>query len=184
MSTVSKTWISDKNFFWLVVGISLAVPAVVTLLQVLPEDYRPNAYFARNLPLVNAILNSLVSILLIAGYVAIKRSKNKALHQSLMLGAFALSACFLVSYVLYHMVMPSTPYCHEGVMKTIYRTILLTHILLAAVILPMVLYTIYFSTTGKIEKHRKIAKWTFPLWLYVSVTGVVVYVLISPCYPF
>ncbi len=184
MSTVKKTWISDRNFFWLVVGISLAVPALVIVLRFLPIEYRPNAYFARHLPFVNAILNSMVSILLIAGYLTIKRTKNKIVHQSLMLGAFALSACFLVSYVVYHTVMPSTPYCHEGIMKIIYLTILLSHIALAVIILPLVLYTIYFSTSGNIEKHRKIARWTFPLWLYVSLTGVAVYVLISPCYSF
>lgn len=184
MNTEKQTWISDRTFFWVVVGISVAVPALVALLRFLPEEYRPNAYFAHNLPLVNAILNSIVSVLLILGFIAIKRTRNKIVHQSLMLGAFALSACFLVCYVIYHTVMPSTPYCGDGIMKIIYLTILFSHIILAAIILPLVLYTIYFSTSGKIDRHRKIARWTFPLWLYVSVTGVVVYVLISPCYSF
>jgi putative membrane protein len=184
MNTGKKTWLSDRSFFWLVVGISLAVPAIVVTLNLLPLEYRPNVYFARILPKLNAILNSMVAVCILAGYTAIKRTKNKMVHQGFMLTAFCLSACFLVSYVLYHMVMPSTPFCEEGLIKTIYRTLLLSHILLAAIILPLILYTIYFSTSGKIEKHKKIARWTFPIWLYVSVSGVAVYLLISPCYPF
>jgi putative membrane protein len=184
MNTENKKWISDKAFFWLVLGISLVVPAVVAALKFLPEDYRPNALFAMHLPKLNAVLNSMVSIVLLAGFVAIRYSAKRGLHKALMLTAFLLSAMFLVSYVIYHSVMPSTPYCQEGAMKTLYLTILISHVILAAAILPMVLYTIYFSTTGKYEKHKKIARWTFPLWLYVSVTGVVVYVLISPCYSF
>lgn len=184
MSTEKKSWISDRTFFWIVLGISLVVPAVVVTLKYLPADYRPNAAFAMHLPRLNAILNSLVSIALIGGYLVIKRTKNRDLHKWIMLTAFMLSAMFLISYVIYHTVMPSTPYCEEGIMKLIYLTILLSHVVLAALILPLILYTIYFSTTGKIERHRKIARWTFPLWLYVSVTGVAVYVLISPCYNF
>lgn len=184
MSTDKKNWISDKGFFWVVLGISLAVPAVVTILRFLPENLRPNANFAEHLPAVNAFLNSLVSIALIVGYIAIKKTKNRGVHKGFMLSAFVLSALFLVSYVVYHTVMPSTPYCAEGFMKTFYLIILFSHILLAAIILPLVLYTIYFSTSGNYEKHKKIARWTFPLWLYVSLTGVLVYVLISPCYQF
>lgn len=184
MSTEKKTWISDKNFFWLVLGISLVVPAVVVVLRYLPEDYRPNATFARQLPFVNAVINSLVSVCLVAGFVAIKKYKNKAVHQKFMLAAFSLSAGFLVSYVTYHLSAPHQPFCKEGLIKVIYLSILLTHIVLAAIILPLVLYTIYFSSMGKYEKHRKIARITFPLWLYVSITGVAVYVLISPCYQF
>lgn len=184
MSTGNRNWISDRTFFWIVLGISLVVPAVVVALRLLPEEYRPNASFAIHLPKLNAILNSLVSICLITGYLVIRRTRNKAVHQFFMLSAFLLSAMFLMSYVIYHSVMPSTPYCSEGFMKTLYLSVLVSHIALAAIILPLVLYTIYFSTSGKFDKHKKLARWTFPLWLYVSVTGVVVYLLISPCYPF
>lgn len=184
MNTVRKSWISDRNFFWLVLGISLAVPAVVVTLRFLPDEYRPNAYFAMQLPKVNALLNSMVSVLLLGGYIAIKKSGNRGLHKTLMLSAFVLSAMFLVSYVTYHMVMPSTPYCREDWTRSLYFFILISHILLAAIILPLVLYTIYFSTSGQYARHKKIARWTFPLWLYVSVTGVLVYLFISPCYPF
>jgi putative membrane protein len=184
MNTESKSWISDRSFFWVVLGISLTVPAVVVALRFLPTSLRPNAAFAQHLPGLNGTLNSLVSILLLAGYWAIKKKANKGVHKALMLSAFMLSAMFLISYVIYHTVMPSTPYCEEGFMKIFYFVILISHVILAALILPMVLYTIYFSTSGQLPKHKKIAKWTFPLWLYVSITGVVVYVLISPCYPF
>ena len=176
--------INDRSFFWIVLGISLAVPAVVTLLKVLPDEYRPNALFAQYLPRLNAILNSLVAICLAAGYYFIRVKKNKGTHQVFMFSAFVLSALFLISYVVYHTVMPSTPYEGEGFMKGLYYFILITHIVLAAVILPMILYTIYFSTTGNFARHRRIARITWPLWMYVAVTGVLVYLMISPFYKF
>jgi putative membrane protein len=184
MNTAKKTWISDRNFFWLVTGISVAVLAVVVLLRYLPDSYRPNVEFAKHLPLVNAVINSAVSLLLLLGYHQIRFAKNKGRHQFLMLAAFILSGLFLVSYVVYHTTMPHTPYCNDGWLKSFYFFILATHIFLAAIILPIILYTIYFSTNGMYDKHKKLARYTFPLWLYVSVTGVLVYLLISPCYKF
>lgn len=184
MNTGKKSWISDRNFFWLVLGISLAVLAVVILLRFLPSEFRPNFHLARHLPLTNAVINSTVSVCLLLGFYQIRSRKNKSLHQAFMLTAFVLSGLFLVSYVTYHTTMEHTPYCGEGFMKGIYLFILFSHIALAAIILPLVLYTIYFSAGGNFVKHKKLARWTFPLWLYVSVTGVLVYALISPCYPF
>ncbi len=181
MNTEKKAWISDKSFFWLVVGISMAIPAVVTLLRFLPDEWRPTAEFARGLPKLNAIINSLVSITLILGFWAIRSKKDKALHQKFMLTSFILSTVFLVSYVIYHFSVPHVPYCQTGTIKIIYLLILFTHIILAAVVLPLVLYTIYFSTSGQIVKHKKWAKITFPMWLYVSVTGVIVYLMLAPC---
>ena len=184
MNTGNKSIQNDKGFFWIVLGISLVVPAVVIVLRFLPEQLRPNALFAVHLPAANAVINSMVTVTLLTGYVIIKRTKNKIWHRFFMLSSLILSCCFLVSYIVYHTVMPHTNYCGEGWMKYFYFFILITHIGLAALNLPMVLYTVYFSTSGKIEKHRRIARWTFPLWLYVSVTGILVYLLISPCYPF
>jgi putative membrane protein len=181
MNTENKQWISDKGFFWLVLGISMAVPAVVTLLRFLPDNFRISSDFAYQLPKLNAIINTLVSICLVFGLYAIRVKKDKAMHQKFMLGAFLLSTLFLVSYVTYHYSVSHQPFCKDGVIKTVYLIILASHILLAAIILPMVLYTIYFSTTGNLVKHRKLAKFTFPLWVYVSVTGVVVYLMLSPC---
>ncbi len=183
MNTDKKNWISDKAFFWLVLGVSVAVLAVVVLLRYLPTEFRPNLALAKHLPFINAVLNSCVSVALLLGFYMIRVRRNKALHQVFMLLAFLISALFLVSYVTYHTSMDHTEYCGEGLMKGLYYTILFSHIMLAAIILPLVLYTIYFSTTGNLVKHRKLARWTFPIWLYVSVTGVLVYVLISPCYP-
>ncbi len=176
-----KPWISDKAFFWLVLALSLTVPALVTLLRYLPDTMRPTAEFARNLPKLNAFINSAVSICLVLGIYFIKNRKDKATHQKFMLSAFVLSTLFLLSYVTYHYTVPHVPFCKEGWIKTVYLIILFTHIVLAALIMPMILYTLYFASVGKFDRHKKLARYTFPLWLYVSVTGVVVYLLLAPC---
>ncbi|MFN7299950.1 MAG: DUF420 domain-containing protein [Bacteroidia bacterium] len=181
---MKKPIVSDRSFFWIVVGVSLAVPVLVTILKYLPDAYRPNANFARFLPGLNALFNSGVTLCLLLGFWFIRVKKNKAAHQASMFTAFVLSALFLISYVVYHTTMPSTPYGGEGFMKGLYFFILITHIILAALILPMVLYTMYYSTTGNFAKHKKIARITWPLWLYVAITGVVVYLMISPYYTF
>lgn len=173
-----KEWISDKSFFWIVVGISLVIPAVVVALKLIPDQYRPNAEFAQHLPFVNAIINSLVSVLLILGLVAIRRYKNKGLHQMFMLAAFSLSVLFIVSYVIKGTVLQEQKFSGEGFIRTVYFIVLFSHIILAALILPMILYTIYWSTTGQYAKHRKIARITWPLWLYVGVTGPLVYYML------
>jgi len=181
MSTEKKQWISDKGFFYLVLGITAVIPIAVTILQMLPESLRPGIAFAKSLSKLNAIINSLVSIALILGYSAIRYKKDKSTHQKYMLTAFILSAVFLISYVIYHLSAPPVPYCNEGSIRYLYFFILITHIVLAAIVLPMVLYTIYFSTSGRFDKHKKWARWTFPIWLYVSITGVVVYLMLAPC---
>lgn len=181
MNTEKKPWISDKSFFWLVVGISLIVPAVVSLLRYMPDNLRPSVEFARTLPKLNAIINTLVSITLVLGYRAIRYKQDKGLHQKFMATSFFLSTLFLVSYIIYHFTVPHVNFCKDGWVKAVYLTILFSHIVLAAIILPMVLYTIYYSTSGQFAKHKKWARWTFPLWLYVSATGVVVYLMLSPC---
>jgi putative membrane protein len=131
--------------------------------------------------LINAVINSTVSLLLIVGLVAVKQ-KNFLLHKKIMLTAIVLSVLFLVSYISHHLLSGDTKFGGEGVIRYFYFVILITHIFLAAVILPFILYTAYRSLTGEYEKHKKIARYTWPLWLYVSVTGVLVYILISPYY--
>lgn len=173
-----KEWISDKNFFWVVVGISLVIPAVVVALKLIPNEYRPNAEFAKHLPFVNAIINSLVSVFLILGLVAIRKYKNKGLHQFFMLSAFALSVLFIISYVIKGTVLQEQKFTGEGAIRVIYLIILFSHIILAALILPLILYTIYWSTSGQYARHRKIAKITWPLWLYVGITGPLVYYML------
>lgn len=179
MSTEKKNWISDKNFFALTLGVTLAVITIVIVLKFLPAELRPNIAFAKHLPLANAIINTMVGICIFVGYRAIRYGQNKAQHQKYMLTAFVLSAVFLLSYVVKGMALPETQFGGQGVIKFIYFFILITHILLAAAILPMVLYTLYFASNGNFVKHKKIARITFPIWMYVAVTGPIVYLLIS-----
>lgn len=131
--------------------------------------------------LINAIINSCVSVLLIAGLVAV-RNKNYIAHRNIMLGAIILSVLFLVSYISHHLLAGDTKFGGEGAIRYFYFFILITHIFLAAIILPFILFTAYRSLTGEFDKHKKLARYTWPLWLYVSITGVLVYVLISPYY--
>jgi putative membrane protein len=131
--------------------------------------------------LVNAIINSVVSVTLISAYVAVRR-KNYLLHKKLMIGAMVLSILFLVSYIAHHLLAGDTIFGGKGAIRYFYYFILATHILLAAVILPFILFTAYRGLTSEFVRHRKIARYTFPIWLYVSVTGVLVYLLISPYY--
>lgn len=130
---------------------------------------------------INAIINSCVAILLIAALLVVKRRKY-LLHKRLMLTAMALSILFLVSYICHHLFAGETKFGDEGTLKTVYYIILFTHIPLAGLILPFILFTAYRGMTGEWEKHRKLAKITWPIWLYVAVTGVAVYLLISPYY--
>lgn len=184
MNTDKERTNKDKKYFFLVLGISLVVPAVVVALKLIPDEYRPNLEFAKFLPKLNGIINSMVTVFLLFGFIAIKRLNNRKLHEVFMFTAFLLSVVFLVSYVIKGAVLPETKYGGDGALKYIYYFVLISHIILAACILPMVLYTMYFSYTGRYEKHKKIARITWPLWLYVSITGVLVYVMISPYYPF
>ena len=125
------------------------------------------------LPFLNATLNSITTLLLISAFIAIKK-KNIELHKKFNLSAFATSTLFLVSYVIYHW-FKTGPKPYEGMYHSIYIFILITHIILAVVILPMALITLHRGWKNQIKKHRKIAKITFPIWLYVSVTGVIIY---------
>jgi len=133
------------------------------------------------MPKFHAIINFCVSILLLFSLYFIK-NKNIKLHQYCNVGAISLSALFLVSYVIYHTVSESTKFGGEGFIKYIYYFILLTHIILAAIILPIILFTFMRAFMGQFDRHKKIARWTMPLWLYVSITGVIVYLMISPYY--
>ena len=126
------------------------------------------------LPSLNAALNSLSAILLIAGYLFI-RSRNIKAHKTCMLAAFASSILFLSSYLVYHYQVGSVPFQGQGGIRLVYFTILLTHTILAITVVPLALVTLYRAFKERFDRHRRIARWTFPIWLYVSVTGVVVY---------
>lgn len=131
--------------------------------------------------LINAVINSIVSVLLIVALIAVK-NKNYVQHKNIMYGAIILSVLFLVSYIAHHLLAGDTVYGGEGSVRYFYYFILITHIFLAAIILPFILFTAYRSLTGQYDKHRKLARYTWPLWLYVSITGVLVYLFISPYY--
>lgn len=128
---------------------------------------------------INAFINGTVSVLLLAGLMAVK-AKKFVLHKRIMLSAMVLSALFLVSYIIHHLITGSTTY--GGGMRLLYFVVLISHIFLAAIILPFILYTVYRGLTAEFSRHKKIARLTWPIWFYVSVTGVVVYLMISPYY--
>lgn len=136
-----------------------------------------NIPYLSYLPLANAIFNSLSAFCLIAGYVAIRKRKRE-LHLKFMLSALTFSFLFLVSYPIYHTFHGDTLYQGEGLMRIFYFFILISHIFLSAVVLPMILTTVYFAATGNFTKHPRIARLTLPMWLYVSVTGVMVYLIL------
>ncbi len=172
----------ETKYNKLIVVLSVAIPVVVALLfginlRKLGFDVQPLSF----LPPIYATINGLTAVLLIAAVVAIKNG-NRKLHESLIKVAIACSVAFLGMYVAYHMTSDSTKFGGEGAIKYIYYFILITHIVLSIIIIPLVLTTYVKALSERFDKHRKIAKVTFPIWLYVAVTGVVVYLMISPYY--
>ena len=129
------------------------------------------------LPTLNAALNALSACLLVLGWAAIRKGKARR-HRNLMVGALGCSVLFLVSYVTYHIAKLHTPFEGEGWTRPVYFTILITHVVLAVAIVPLVILTVVRAARGRFERHRRIARWTLPLWLYVNVTGVVVYFML------
>ena len=130
-----------------------------------------------DLPAVNATLNGIATVLLLSGYVLVRKKRFEQ-HRRVMLAAFGTSVLFLISYVIYHANVGSRSFQGQGPIRTLYFTILLTHIILAAVIVPLALVTLSRGLSRRYDRHRAIAKWTLPIWLYVSVTGVVVYLML------
>ena len=130
-----------------------------------------------DLPAVNASLNAISGVLLLCGYLLI-RARRIAAHRAVMLTAFATSSLFLICYLVYHAQVGSVPFPRHGFVRPLYFTILITHVLLAATVPPLAIVTITRGLKGRYPQHRKIARWTFPIWMYVSVTGVLVYVLL------
>jgi uncharacterized membrane protein YozB (DUF420 family) len=130
-----------------------------------------------DLPAVNATLNALSGVLLLSGYVLIRRRRIEQ-HRKVMLAAFAASSLFLVCYVVYHAQVGSVRFTRHGFVRPLYFTILITHVTLAAAVLPLAIITLTRGLKGRFTQHRRIARWTFPIWMYVSVTGVLVYVLL------
>lgn len=168
----------EKKYKRFITIVSVVIPvAVAALFGIKIPNVEPLSF----LPPIYASINGLTAVLLVASVIAIKSGKRK-LHEQLNTTAIICSALFLVMYVAYHMTSNSTPFGGEGVIKYVYFFILITHILLSIVIIPFVLITFMRARLGNFPEHKKIAKITFPLWLYVAVTGVVVYLMISPYY--
>ena len=170
---------TQKNKFtpyiWL---ISIVIPVVVAILFTVRI---PNVASLSFLPPIYATVNGITAVILLLALKAIK-SKNIKLHKNLMKTAIALSLIFLLMYVAYHMTSDSTPSGGEGFIRYVYFFILISHIILSIGIIPMVLFTYVRAFTKQFEDHKKIARYTFPIWLYVAVTGVIVYFMISPYY--
>ena len=167
---------SDRAALGLIGVLSLLVLGVVGALTVGPSGGR-GAVDVSSLPALNASLNGTAAVLLAAGFVLIRRRRIRA-HLMAMTGAFVVSTLFLVSYVIYHYHAGSRPFTGQGIVRPIYFTLLLTHIVLAAVIVPLALTTLYRAWRGEFARHTRVARWTLPIWLYVSVTGVLIYWLL------
>ncbi|MCC5648205.1 DUF420 domain-containing protein [Emticicia sp. CRIBPO] len=169
-----------KSSLRLINIISVVIPVVVALLLGIRMKFDLGAW-TKTLPLINAIINSATAVFLLVGLWFIK-SKNIEAHRKAMTAAFSLGALFLVFYVIYHLSNQATPYGGEGAIRYFYYFNLISHILASLIVLPFVLRAYYFGFTGRYEEHRKITKIAYPIWLYVSVTGVIAYLMISPYY--
>jgi len=168
---------NEKKYNKVIVILSVAIPLAVAALFGVKIDLELPFF----LPPIYATINAITALVLIMAYVAIFNKKIK-LHQRLMQTAIALSLIFLVMYVLYHMTSDSTKFGGEDIIKSTYYIILITHIILSVIVIPFVLTTYVRAITNNIERHKKIARITFPIWLYVAVSGVLVYIMISPYY--
>lgn len=168
---------ADRFWLRIIYIVSIVVSAAIAFLILGPRpEGLEGALDVSGLPKVNATLNGVTAILLIIGFTLIKQKKRVA-HKNVMLTSFGTSSAFLVTYVIYHL-FKSGPKLYTGDYVSIYYFILITHIVLAAVIIPMALITLYRGWTDQITKHRKIAKITLPVWLYVSITGVLLYYML------
>ncbi|HBB48639.1 MAG TPA: DUF420 domain-containing protein [Flavobacteriaceae bacterium] len=172
-----KTYLQSryKFFIW---SLSVLIPVVVAILfNVRIPDVAPLMF----LPPIYAGINALTAVLLVAAVLQIKKG-NRAKHERLMSIAILCSIAFLVMYVAYHMTSDPTPFGGEGWINGLYYFILVSHIILSITVIPLVLFTYYYASMEQFVQHKKIAKITFPIWLYVAVTGVIVYLMISPYY--
>ncbi|WP_396597378.1 DUF420 domain-containing protein [Dokdonia sp. R86516] len=179
MSTLNPT--EKKYRVWIII-LSIVIPiAVAILFGIKLKDYGIDVEPLTFLPPVYATINGLTAIVLILAVRAIKNG-NRTLHERLMKTAIGLSVLFLLMYVAYHMTSDSTSFGGKGIIRYVYFFILITHIALSIIIIPLVLFTYVRALAERFDKHRKLARITFPIWLYVAITGVIVYLMISPYY--
>lgn len=181
-NNLNEKYSVEKKFNTLIIIFSIVIPIVVAILtRVKLKDFgiivEPMTY----LPPIYAFINGITAMLLILGIYAIKNGNRKR-HQNLMQAAIACSVVFLIMYVVYHMTTDNTSFGGEGIISYVYYFILTTHIILSIVVIPLVLITYVKALSERFDKHKKMAKITFPIWLYVAVSGVIVYLMIAPYY--
>jgi putative membrane protein len=168
---------NPEKYRKLIIVLSIVIPIAVAALFAI----KISGYDLSFLPPIYASINGLTAILLIISFISIKNGKRSR-HEFLNKTCLVLSGLFLVMYILYHITSEATPFGGEGTIKYVYYFILITHIILSITVIPFVLFTFSRALAGNFERHKRLAKFTFPLWLYVAITGVVVYVMISPYY--
>ena len=171
---------NDRKAWGLILSFSVIVFTAVVLLGRVKLDVSPG-FDVRIFAKINAIINSAVTILLVAGLIAVKK-KNYLLHKRIMLTAIVFSSLFFISYICHHLLVAETTFGGTGTIRYVYYFILGTHIVLAGIILPLILFSAYRALIGEFDKHKKLVRITWPVWFYVAVTGVVVYWMISPYY--
>lgn len=172
---------SEKKTTTWIVTLTIIINAIIAILFFIPKYQGFSHLDLTFLPMLNAVFNSFTTVFLITALYFIKK-KNIRMHRRFVFAAFGSTALFLITYLTYHSLAPSTSFGGEGLIKIIYYFILITHIVLAAPTVFLALLTMVRGLNMQVEKHRKIARWTMPIWLYVSITGVLVYLMISPYY--
>ena len=170
--------VSAKTAFQIIVGVSVAALLFLVWLIYWNEGSSTNYSWVPYLPAFNASFNSLSTLFLLFGLNEI-RKRNFSRHMKFMTAAYISSTLFLVSYVIYHHFQGDTKFLSEGIVRYVYFFILITHIALSAFVVPLVLSSFYLALTGKFQRHRKVSRWTFPIWLYVSITGVVIFFMLK-----
>ena len=181
MNTSYSKPFKKRNYKPFIIALSVILIGAIGALSGMRGEKNFDAFDLTILPLTNAILNSFTFVFLVCALVAILK-RNVKVHQRFIYAAFSTTFLFLLTYVTYHYLAPSTPYGGEGLMAGFYYFILITHIILAAAIVPLALTSVTRAWNRENTRHKKIARWTMPIWLYVSFTGVLVYILISPYY--
>ena len=180
-TTLDPNKIEKKYNVWIVI-LSIVIPvAVALLLSVRLKDFGIETTPMHFLPPIYATINGITAIILVAAVIAIKNKKRK-LHENLMKSAIALSVGFLLLYILYHLTTESTKFGGQGIIRPIYFALLISHIALSIITIPLVLVSYVRALAQKFDKHKQLTRYTFPIWLYVAVSGVVVYLMISPYY--
>lgn len=170
--------VNPRNALSVILGVSVVAILFLVWLIYFKAPATAEVAWVANLSAVNAALNSLSTVFLLLGFREIK-ARNFAKHMRFMISAFVTSALFLVSYIVYHHFVGDTPFTGQGFIRPVYFFILITHIVLSIFVVPLVLSSFLFAFSGKFSTHRKVSKWTFPIWLYVSVTGVMVFFLLK-----